>query len=226
MSKSKGEFLTVSLLEEKGYDPLVYRFFCLQSHYRKSLVFTWENLDNAAGTFQKLIGRIAALRPGDGPVDPEAQAALKEKFSKALDNDLNTALAVTALYDVLKAKTNDATKLAALGTLTRSWAWTFWRRPRPSGRRPLKASAQPPGLRHHRRGDPAIDALVLQRRGQEGQELRRGRPHPGRAEGPGHRPHRRARRVQVESRLKALPRNTKQTKGPFRVWKGPFLWLI
>lgn len=47
MSKSKGEFLTVSLLEEKGYDPLVYRFFCLQSHYRKALVFTWENLDNA-----------------------------------------------------------------------------------------------------------------------------------------------------------------------------------
>ena len=47
MSKSKGEFLTVSLLEEKGYDPLVYRFFCLQSHYRKGLVFSWENLDNA-----------------------------------------------------------------------------------------------------------------------------------------------------------------------------------
>ena len=47
MSKSKGEFLTVSLLESKGYDPLVYRFFCLQSHYRKSLVFTYENLDNA-----------------------------------------------------------------------------------------------------------------------------------------------------------------------------------
>ena len=47
MSKSKGEFLTVSLLEEKGYDPLAYRYFCLQSHYRKALVFTWENLDNA-----------------------------------------------------------------------------------------------------------------------------------------------------------------------------------
>ena len=44
MSKSKGEFLTVSLLEEKGYDPLVYRFFCLQSHYRKGLVFSWEKM--------------------------------------------------------------------------------------------------------------------------------------------------------------------------------------
>ena len=64
MCKSKGEFLTVSLLEEKGYDPLVYRFFCLQSHYRKSLVFTWENLDNAAAAYDKLIARIAALTPG------------------------------------------------------------------------------------------------------------------------------------------------------------------
>ena len=53
MSKSKGEFLTVSLLEQKGYDPLAYRFFCLQSHYRKSLVFTWENLDNAALAYQQ-----------------------------------------------------------------------------------------------------------------------------------------------------------------------------
>ena len=47
MSKSKGEFLTVSLLEEKGFDPMAYRLFCLQSHYRKSLTFSWENLDNA-----------------------------------------------------------------------------------------------------------------------------------------------------------------------------------
>ena len=61
MSKSKGEFLTVSLLEEKGYDPLAYRYFCLQSHYRKALVFTWENLDNAAAAYTQ------ADRPHRGP---------------------------------------------------------------------------------------------------------------------------------------------------------------
>ena len=72
MSKSKSEFLTVSLLEQKGYDPLAYRYFCLQSHYRKALVFTWENLDNAAAAYTKLIARIAALDPADGPVDQEA----------------------------------------------------------------------------------------------------------------------------------------------------------
>ena len=47
MSKSKGDFTTVSTLEERGYDPLVYRLFCLQSHYRKGLTFSWDNLDNA-----------------------------------------------------------------------------------------------------------------------------------------------------------------------------------
>ena len=114
MSKSSGEFLTVSLLEQKGYDPLAYRFFCLQSHYRKSLVFSWENLDNAQGAYNKLIARVAALKPGDGAFDEAAFSELDQKFRAAMDNDLNSSLAVTALYDVLKAKTNDATKLKAI----------------------------------------------------------------------------------------------------------------
>ena len=113
MSKSKGEFLTVSLLKEKGYNPMVYRLFCLQSHYRRNLVFSWENLDNAAITYEKLIARIAALKEG-GEVEQEAFDALKERFLTSLNNDLNTSLAITAVYDVLKAKCSDATKLAAL----------------------------------------------------------------------------------------------------------------
>ena len=115
MSKSKGEFLTVSLLESKGYDPMAYRFFCMQSHYRKSLVFSYENLDNAAGAYEKLIARIAALKANDGDaIDREAYDTCRKAFTDALDNDLNTSMAVTALYDVLKAKTNDKTKLALI----------------------------------------------------------------------------------------------------------------
>ena len=113
MSKSKGEFLTVSLLEQKGYNPMAYRLFCLQSHYRRNLVFSWENLDNAVAAYDKLIAKIAALQDG-GDVEQEALAGLKERFAGALNGDLNTAVAVTALYDTLKAKTTDATKLAAL----------------------------------------------------------------------------------------------------------------
>ena len=115
MSKSTGEFLTVSLLEEKGYNPLAYRFFCLQSHYRKSLVFSYENLDNAQGAFNKLLAKIANLKDDENEtIDEVAVKELTEKFKAALDNDINTSLGVTVLYDVLKAKTNDKTKLALL----------------------------------------------------------------------------------------------------------------
>lgn len=115
MSKSKGEFLTVSLLEEKGYNPVVYRFFCLQSHYRKTLTFSFEALDNATVAYNKLIAKIAALKADDSQqTDEAALEALREKFNKAMCNDLNTSLAITALYDVLKYKTNDKTKLMLL----------------------------------------------------------------------------------------------------------------
>ena len=119
MSKSKGEFLTVSLLEEKGYDPLVYRLFCLQSHYRKNLVFSWENLDNAKTTYNKLIAKIASLTDETGELDTAVFDELKAKFTDALGNDLNTAQALTAVYDVLKYKTNDKTKLAVLSDFDR-----------------------------------------------------------------------------------------------------------
>ena len=114
MSKSKGEFLTVSLLESKGYDPIVYRFFCLQSHYRKSRVFSYENLDYAKIAYDKLIARIAQLKAENDTkgIDEAKFNELKKNFKDALDNDINTALGITALYDVLKADTNAATKLA------------------------------------------------------------------------------------------------------------------
>lgn len=115
MSKSSGEFLTVSLLEEKGYDPIVYRFFCLQSHYRKSLVFSYENLDNAAVAYNKMIARIAAaVKDTSGEIDKSAYDKLMGSFKDALDNDLNTALAITAVYDVLSADTNGKTKAALI----------------------------------------------------------------------------------------------------------------
>ncbi len=110
MSKSKGEFLTVSLLEKKGYDPIVYRMFCLQSHYRKPLTFTFESLDNAVVAYNKLISRIAALK-AEGEADTEKAQEYIAKFKEAVGNDLNTSLGLTCLYDVLKADISDATKL-------------------------------------------------------------------------------------------------------------------
>jgi cysteinyl-tRNA synthetase len=111
MSKSKGAVLTVSVLKEKGYDPLVYRFFCLQSHYRKPLEFSFEVLDSNVGTYNKLVKRVSELK-ADGAVDENVKKEFEDKFREAISDDLNTSMAITILYDALKADTNDATKLA------------------------------------------------------------------------------------------------------------------
>lgn len=110
MSKSKGEFLTVSLLEEKGYDPIIYRFFCLQSHYRKQLLFTYDNLDIARNAYDKLVSRINQLKE-DGDLNNYKIGEYKNLFKEALENDLNTANALTVLYDVLKSDLNDSSKI-------------------------------------------------------------------------------------------------------------------
>ena len=154
MSKSKGDFLTVSLLEKKGYDPMAYRLFCLQSHSRKNLVFTWENLDNAVVAYNKLVTKIAAMK-NDGEVDQEAFNKLKDRFVGALNGDLNTSVAVTAVYDVLKAKTNDATKLAALADFDRVLSLNLLEAAEVIRKKEAEEAAAS--------ADPEIDALVAAR---------------------------------------------------------------
>ncbi|MBQ0101952.1 MAG: cysteine--tRNA ligase [Firmicutes bacterium] len=118
MSKSKGEFLILDTLKEKGYDPLAYRFFCLLSHYRKPLVFSYDALDNASTAYLKLRQKCSALT-NDGEVDKEVFDKYRAVFADAVSNDVNTSLAITAVYDVLKAETNDATKLALINDFDR-----------------------------------------------------------------------------------------------------------
>ena len=163
MSKSKGEFLTVSLLEEKGYDPLSYRFFCLQSHYRKGLVFSWENLDNAQGAYQKLIKRIAALKEG-GEADQAVVQEYREKFLQQVGNDLNTSMAVTLLYDALKAKTDDATKLAILGDFDQVLSLSLLEKAAQVRKeQAAKKTTSAGDYTITGEGDPAVDAMVLER---------------------------------------------------------------
>ena len=111
MSKSKGEFLTVSLLESKGYNPLAYRLMCLQSHYRKQLLFSYESLDNTVVAYNKLKNKIKSLKNNlEGNIE-EAKEKYETLFKQALENDLNTSDALTILYDVLKSNLNNKTKL-------------------------------------------------------------------------------------------------------------------
>ena len=119
ISKSKGTILTVSVLEEKGYDPLVYRFFCLQSHYRKPLEFSFDALDNANTAYQKLKKRCLeikaeAAKVSGGRVNKEVFEEYDKKFKDALENDLNTSMATTHVYDVLKADISALDKFALI----------------------------------------------------------------------------------------------------------------
>jgi len=113
MSKSKGEFLTVSLLEEKKYDPLAYRYFCLQSHYRNQLVFSYESLEIASNAYKKLVNRVNQIKNNlDGEIEEKKSDDYQDIFKKALTSDLNTSKALTVLYDVIKDNNlNNNTKL-------------------------------------------------------------------------------------------------------------------
>ena len=112
MSKSTGEFLTVSLLEEKGYNPLAYRYLCLNSYYHSQLTFSYEILDGAQNAYNKLKNRVSKLVKDE--VDNNKYNEYIEKFSEAIKDDLNTSNMVTLVYDVLKDDISDGTKLAII----------------------------------------------------------------------------------------------------------------
>lgn len=110
MSKSKGEFLTLSVAKSKGIAPLEYRFFCLQSHYRKPLIYSEEIMANASNAYQKLKARTLKLTD-DGEFQGDKFDEYKSAFSNAINSDLNTAMALSVLYDLLKDKSvSDKTK--------------------------------------------------------------------------------------------------------------------
>lgn len=111
MSKSKGAILTVSVLEEQGYNPLSFRFMCLNSHYRKQLVFSYDNLKSAENTYNKLLNKIKNLK-NIGEIDNNKFEEYNEKFKNYLSNDLNTANTISLIYELIKDETlNDNTKL-------------------------------------------------------------------------------------------------------------------
>ena len=113
MSKSSGEFLTLSLLEEKKYNPLAYRLMCLQSHYRKQLVFSYEALDGASNTYEKIKSKIKSIE-NDNIVNEDDLKKYNTMFINALNDDLNTSSAITVMFDTIKADINGGTKLKLL----------------------------------------------------------------------------------------------------------------
>ena len=109
MSKSHGKTLTVDTLIEMGYDPLSYRFLCLQSHYRKQLTFSYSSLDGAETAYKKLKNRVLSLNK-EGNIDSKVYDLYNKKFKECLEDDLNTANALTLVFEVIKLDTSDSTK--------------------------------------------------------------------------------------------------------------------
>jgi len=110
MSKSNGEFLTVDLLKEKGYNPLAFRYMCLSSHYRKGLEFDFNALNNAKEAYNKLLSKIRNIKE-EGDLEKDNFENYNNQFKDALNNDLNTSLALTTIYDVIKANISGKTKI-------------------------------------------------------------------------------------------------------------------
>ena len=116
MSKSNGEFLILSLLEKKGFNPLVYRYYVLNSHYRKQLAFSFDSLKQAESAYNKLKNRVKAIKDSHDRNSTDKLSdninKYKNAFVDCISDDLNTANAITVLYDVLKADDlNEAEKL-------------------------------------------------------------------------------------------------------------------
>lgn len=109
MSKSNGDALIIDTLIKKGYNPLSYRYMVLASHYSKPLLFSFDNLDGAEKSYLKLLGKVHRLNQKEDKISSDYDKYKKE-FQEAMDNDLNTSLALTCVYNVLKSDMNDYTK--------------------------------------------------------------------------------------------------------------------
>jgi cysteinyl-tRNA synthetase len=124
MAKSAGEFLRLQTLIDEGYDPLSYRYLCLNAHYRSRLTFNWEALDGAATA----LGRLRQHVYDWGEAGAADEAALA-RFMAAMDDDLNTPQALAAIWEIargsLPAAVKKATVLACdriLGLRLAGWA--------------------------------------------------------------------------------------------------------
>jgi cysteinyl-tRNA synthetase len=111
MSKSRGDFLTVGLLKEKGINPIAYRYVCLQTHYRKQMMFSFDALESAKQALDKLYNKIAVIKTEQkGKINQDFLI----EFHNALKDDLNTSAAFAVLYKLLDSNISDADKYATV----------------------------------------------------------------------------------------------------------------
>ncbi|HOM73026.1 MAG TPA: cysteine--tRNA ligase, partial [Armatimonadota bacterium] len=115
MAKSAGEFLRLQVLTDKGYDPLAYRYLCLQVHYRSKLNFTWESLDAAQAGYNRLKAFIDVASRARGTEQPWVQE-YRDRFRDAITDDLNIPRAIAVMWEMIK-EANTRKELGILDAL-------------------------------------------------------------------------------------------------------------
>ncbi len=122
MSKSSGEFLTLSVLKNRGYDPMAYRYMLLMGHYQSQLAFSWDGLDAAANGYRNLTRRVADVINADRTdgINSTSYDDWHNKILGAVSDNLKTAEALVFVQELLKSQTvNAATKYALIEFIDR-----------------------------------------------------------------------------------------------------------
>ncbi len=117
MAKSSGDFLRIALLQDRGYDPLAYRYLCLTAHYRSQMSFTWDALDAATTALDRMRQGIHAL-PDESAAQPDA--AYVARFTDEINDDLNVPRALAVAWEVLRGDLPPAIRRATLRQVRRS----------------------------------------------------------------------------------------------------------
>ncbi len=111
MAKSGENFVTLAVLEQKGFNPLDYRFFCLGTHYRMPLTFSYDALDGAKTARKRLVEKVLELKKAKDKVDEKKIKTYLDQFTNDVNDDLNVPRTLAIVWEVLKdGKLNDAEK--------------------------------------------------------------------------------------------------------------------
>jgi cysteinyl-tRNA synthetase len=157
MSKSKGSVLLLQDLVDAGYEPLAYRYWFLQAHYRQQQSFTDEAIASAAKGYRRLLSHAADLRSAPGRGDPERQAPLRARFRAAMHDDLNAPRAMAVAWEVARSsELPDPDKRDLLLHFDRILA--------------LDLANATPEAEQEAESDPRIDALVAEREAARGRK--------------------------------------------------------
>jgi cysteinyl-tRNA synthetase len=150
ISKSKGHVLVVDTLVERGIDPLAFRYFMFQAHYRQQQAFTFEAVEAAATALRRLIGHAVVARDAGGTPDPAKVEPHLRRFWSALADDLNAPQALAAIWDAIRADDlSPADRWAVFADADRALGFGL-------------AEAKAPDA-DESGSDPRIDALVAER---------------------------------------------------------------